>query len=88
MPWVPGTCRNSEHHLWHPQSSFYVIRGTLSFKFQTLALINELLATDVLLVSKILLGYEEAFWSKKIKDKACQSNLDKRASDFGFFLVI
>ena len=52
VPRVPGTCRNSEHHLWHPrilkfliltgtrgpQSSFYVTSGTLSFKFLTQAL--------------------------------------------------
>ena len=27
---------------------------------------NELLANDALLVSKILLGYEEALWAKKL----------------------
>ena len=31
---------------------------------------------------------EEALWPKKIGDKSCQSNSDKRASDFGSFLVI
>ena len=40
------------------------------------------------MVSKVLLGYEEAFWPKKIEDKSCQSNLDKRALDSGSFLVI
>ena len=48
VPQVPGTRRNSEHHLWHPQilrfliltkSSFYVISGTLSFQFLTQALL-------------------------------------------------
>ena len=43
---------------------------------------------DVLLVSNILLSYEEALWQKKIGDKSCQSNFDTRASDFGSFLVI
>ena len=33
--------------------------------FDQLYCINELLANDVLLVSKILLGYEEALWPKK-----------------------
>ena len=42
----------------------------------------------MLLVSKILLGYEEALWPKKIGDKSCPSNSDERASDFGSFLVI
>ena len=46
------------------------------------------MANDVLLVSKILLGYEEALWSKKIGDESCQSNFDKLSSDFGSFLVI
>ena len=46
------------------------------------------LANDVLLVTKLLLGYEEAFWSKKVGDKSCQSNFDKRSSDFGSFLLI
>jgi hypothetical protein len=46
-----------------------------------------LIANDALLVSKILLDYDEALWSK-IGDKACQSNFDKRLSDFGSFLVI
>ena len=36
---------------------------------------------------KILLGYEEALWQKG-EDKSWQSNSDKRASDFGSFLVI
>ena len=52
VPRVPGTRRNSEHHLWHPlilsfliltgtlQSSFYLISGTLSFKFLTQALLT------------------------------------------------
>ena len=37
---------------------------------------------------KYFLGYEEVSWSKKIGDKSCQSNFDKRSSDFGSFLVI
>ena len=49
---------------------------------------NSYLANDVLLVSKIVLGYEEALWPKKIEEKSCQSNFDTRASDFGSFLVI
>jgi hypothetical protein len=36
----------------------------------------------------MLLGYEEALWQKKIGDKSCQSNFDKRLSDFGSFLDI
>ena len=51
VPRVPGTRRNSEHQLWHPwilrflntnwhpQSSLYVISGTLILKFLTQALI-------------------------------------------------
>jgi hypothetical protein len=46
------------------------------------------LANDVLLFYKILLGYKKALWPQKIGDKSCQSNSDKRASDFGSFLVI
>ena len=38
-----------------------------------------MLASYVLLVSKMLLGYEEAL---------CQKNFDKRSSDFGSFLVM
>ena len=57
-------------------------------KFDQLYCINEELTNDDLLVSKILLGYEEALWPKKNGDKSCQSNSDKRASDFGSFLVI
>ena len=49
---------------------------------------NNYLANDVLLVSKILLGYEEASWPKQFGDKSCQSNSDKRVSDCGSFLVI
>ena len=49
---------------------------------------NSYVANDILLVSKILLGYEEALWSKKVGDKLCQSNFDKRLSAFGSFLVI
>ena len=45
------------------------------------------LANDVFLVYRILLGYEEALWPKKIVDKSCQSNFDVRLSDFGSFLV-
>ena len=33
----------------------------------------------------VLIGYEDVFWPKKNGDKSCQSNLDKRASDFGSF---
>ena len=40
------------------------------------------------LVSKILLGNEEALRPNKIGDKSCQSNFDKQLSDFGSFLVI
>ena len=47
--------------------------------------INQLLENGVLLVSKILLGYEEALWLKKIGDISCQSNFDKCSSDFGSF---
>jgi hypothetical protein len=50
--------------------------------------INEKLANDVLLVSKILLENEEALWQKN-GDKSYQSNFDKRLLDFGvFFFVI
>ena len=38
-------------------------------------------------VSKILFGYEEALWPKKIGDKSSQSNFDKGSSDFGSFLT-
>ena len=44
---------------------------------------NSYLANDVLLVFKILLGYEEALRPKKIGDKSCQSNFVTRALDFG-----
>ena len=57
-------------------------------RFDQIYGIIELLANDVLLVSKIRLDNEEALWSKKIGDKLYQSNLDKRSSDFGSFLVI
>ena len=43
--------------------------------------INELLENDVLLVSKILLGYEEVLWSKKstqISDFFCEKTKQKR----------
>ena len=40
-------------------------------KFDQLYCINEELANSVLLVSKILLGYEEAFMAKTIRDKSC-----------------
>ena len=43
---------------------------------------------DVLLASKIILGYEEVLLAKQIEDKSCQLNLDKPLSDFGSFLVI
>ena len=46
------------------------------------------LVDDVLLVSKILLAYEEALWPKKVGDKSCKSKFDKWLSDFGSFLVI
>ena len=32
-------------------------------------------------------GYEEALWPKKIGDKSCQSNSDKRVSDFGVISI-
>ena len=48
---------------------------------------STVLANDVSLVSKILLGYEEALWPKKLEISG-QSNFDTRASDFGSFLVI
>ena len=38
--------------------------------------------------SRVLLGHEEANGPKKNGDKSCQSNFDKRSSDFGSFLVI
>ena len=46
--------------------------------------INEFLANDVLLVSELLLGYEEAFYQKN-GDNSYQSNYDIRLSDFGSF---
>ena len=49
---------------------------------------NEQLANEVSLVSKILLGYEEALWPTKIGNKSWQSNSDKQTSDFDSFLVI
>ena len=66
----------------------FLNNGARKLKFDQLYCINEKLANDVLLVSKILLGYEKALWLKKIGDKSCQSNFDTRASDFGSFLVI
>ena len=39
------------------------------------------------MVFKLLLGYEEALWPKKIGYKLVQSNFETRASDFGSFLV-
>ena len=45
-------------------------------KFDQLYCINELLANDVLLVSKILLDNEEALWHKKTEDNSCQPNFD------------
>ena len=38
--------------------------GARKLKFDQLYCINEQLANDFLLVSKILLGYEEALWPK------------------------
>ena len=50
---------------------------------------HQISAHDILLVSEILLGYEEALWPKLIiGDKSCQSNSDKRLSDFASFLVM
>ena len=49
-------------------------------------MVQKLLANHELLVSKVL-KYEEALWPK-IENKSCQSNFDKRLSDFGSFLVI
>ena len=57
-------------------------------KFDQLYSFNEKLANYVLLVFKILLGSEESLWQKKIEDKSCQSNFEKRLSDFDSFLVI
>ena len=42
--------------------------------------------SDVLLISKIILGYEQALWPKKIGDKSCQSNFDKGLVRFWIFL--
>ena len=47
-----------------------------------------MLATDVLLVCKILLGYEEALWSKKLKIHKSWAVKIKRTSDFGSFLEL
>ena len=41
--------------------------GDRKLKFDQLYCINEWLPNDVLLVSKILLGYEEALWSKNLE---------------------
>ena len=38
-----------------------------NLKFEQLYCINELLANDVLLVFKILLGFNEALWLKKLE---------------------
>ena len=43
------------------------------------------LANAVLLVSKILLGYEEALWPIKL-EIIHASQIHKRSSDFGSFL--
>ena len=54
----------------------------ISLEFDQLYCVNELLANDVLMVSKILLGYEEALWPKKLEIS------HQRGSNFGSFLVI
>ena len=41
--------------------------GARKLKFDQLYFINEWLANDVLLVSEIFLGYEEALWPKKLE---------------------
>ena len=56
-------------------------------KFGHLYCINELLANYVLLVSKILLGIFRSIMAKKIGDKSCQSNFDKRSSDFSHLIT-
>ena len=49
---------------------------------------NSYLANDVLLVSKLLLGYEEALWSKKLDLSHASQILTQRLLGFGPFLVI
>ena len=43
------------------------VSGDSKLKFDQLYCINEYLANDVLLISKILLGYEKALWLKKLE---------------------
>ena len=49
---------------------------------------NSYLASDVLLDSKVLLGYEEALWPKKLEITHASQNFVKRSSDFCSFLLI
>ena len=42
-------------------------QNKFKLKFDQLYCNNELLESDVLLVSKIFLGYEEALWPKKLE---------------------
>ena len=62
--------------------------GDRKLEFDQLYCINELLANDVLLVSKIFLGYEEALWPKKLEISHAIQIFDTRASDFDSILVI
>jgi hypothetical protein len=43
------------------------VSGDSKLKFDQLYCINEYLANDVVLLSKILLSYEEALWPKKLE---------------------
>ena len=54
-------------------------------KFDQLYCINELLANDVLLVCKLLLGYEEALWSKKLKIHISHGSQNQTIVRFWFF---
>ena len=75
-----------------PYVGGWVVRKSLKTPLRNIKMapklyISELLANDVLLVSIILLGYEEALLPEKIRDmyKSCQSNFGKRLSDFASF---
>ena len=52
----------------------FLNNGARKLKFDQLYCINEKLANDVLLVSKIILGYEEALWPKKL-EISCASQI-------------
>ena len=54
-----------------------------TFKFDRLYCINQYLANDILLVSRILFGYEEALWPKKLEISHASQYFDKRSSAFG-----